>query len=115
MPFDPVLADRVRHVLHACCEAQEKRMFGGVCWMVDEKMCVGVVNEDLMVRIDPETTTDVLHQPGARLMDFTGKAMKGFVFVGPEGVQTDATLRFWINLALAYNPLASRSPKRKKN
>lgn len=86
-------------------------MFGGVCFMVDGKMCVGITGKsDLMARIDPATYSDALTKKGCREMDFTGHPMKGFIFVGPEG-QDD--LAYWLGLALEYNKIAK--PSKKKN
>ena len=77
--------------------------------MIDEKMCVGIVKESLMARIDPDIYEDSLERKGCREMDFTKRPMKGFVFVDPEGYDMDTDLEYWIDLALEYNPRAKSS------
>ena len=82
--------------------------------MVDEKMCVGTAKDALMVRFDPEIHDEVLKRKGARVMDFTNRPMKGFVFVDEVGIKTDRDLGKWIELALDYNPRAKSSKKKTK-
>jgi TfoX/Sxy family transcriptional regulator of competence genes len=89
-------------------------MMGGLCFMVDEKMCVGVNKDDLMARIDPEIYSDALKRKGSREMDFTGRPMKGFVFVELTGTDVEKDLEYWIKLALQFNPKAKSSKKKKK-
>lgn len=113
MPYDQSLADRVSCALIAKGIAFEsKPMMGGLCFMVDGKMCVGVTGERLMARIDPAAEADALTRPGCRPMDFTGRPMKGFVFIDPAGTRTAAQLRTWLALALNFNPRAKPSKKR---
>jgi hypothetical protein len=83
------------------------------CFMVNDKMCAGVVGETLMARIDPALYEQALSRPGAREMDFTGRPMKGFVFVNLEGIDEDADLQYWLQLCLDYNPRARASRRRK--
>lgn len=92
---------------------EEKRMMGGLAFMVNDKMCVGVVKENLMARIDPELYDLVLKSKGSKPMDFTGRTMKGFVFVEPEGIDLDEDLEYWVKLAVDFNPRAKSSKKRK--
>ncbi len=114
MPYDEFLADRIRKGLdEKHVSYQEKNMMGGLCFMVDDKMCVGVVKNTLMARIGSEIYEEALIKTGAREMDFTGRPMKGFVFVDPEGIDMDEDLEAWIDLCLEYNPRA-RSSKKKK-
>jgi TfoX/Sxy family transcriptional regulator of competence genes len=114
MAYDKHLADRVNRTLEILGIPYEgKLMMGGVCYLVDDKMCVGVVKEELMARIDPEGTEDALKKKGCRLMDFTGKTMKGFLFIDPDGTDMDADLEYWIKLALEFNPRAKSSKKKK--
>lgn len=113
MAYDEHLADRVRQLfaeLHVTTE--EKRMMGGLCFMVNAKMCAGIVGERLMARIDPEIYPQALTRPGAREMDFTGRPLKGFVFVEPEGIDEDEDLQSWLQLCLDYNPRARSSQKK---
>ena len=115
MAYNEHLADRIRRVFseqHVAFE--ERKMMGGLCFMVDDKMCVGVNKEDLMARIDPETYRDALKRKGSREMDFTGRPMKRFVFVEPKGIDIENDLEYWIKLALVFNPKAKSSKKKKK-
>jgi TfoX/Sxy family transcriptional regulator of competence genes len=114
MAYNEFLAQRVRERLSLSHAIEEKKMMGGLCFMVDGKMCLGIVNEDLMARIAPEEQERALGPRGCRQMDFTGKPMKAFVFIGPEGTDHNEDLDHWVDLALAYNPLAKASPKKKK-
>lgn len=115
MAYDKALAERTTDMLTACRASFEiKAMMGGLCYLVNGKMCVGVVRDLLMVRLDPAIEKDALAEPGCRPMDFTGRPMKGFVFVSPEGHDSDNQLRHWINLALRFNPRAVPSMKRRR-
>lgn len=115
MAYNELLADRMRIILKSKqVRFSEKEMMGGLTFMVDEKMCVGIIKEDLMARIDPELYTDALTKNGCREMDFTGRPMKGYVMISPEGIDMDADLEYWINLALEFNPKAKSSKKKKK-
>ena len=91
---------------------EEKAMFGGLCFMVNDKMCVGVEKERLMIRLDPAKYEEVMEKEGCRPMDFTGKVMKGFVFVDADALTTKKKLGYWIKLALEYNKIAKDSKKR---
>lgn len=113
MAYDELLADRIREALENTPNVYEKKMFGGLCFMVDDKMCVGVVKDDMMCRIDPTQDEIVLEMPGCRAMDFTHEPMKGYVFVSEEGMKTKKMFQFWIDLCLEFNPLAKASKKRK--
>ena len=114
MAFNEQLADRIRTYLGQQTRSEEKRMMGGIAFMVDDKMCVGVNKDDLMVRHDPAIQEQLLSRTGARPMDFTGRPMKGFLFVGPEGTEADKDLRFWLDTALEFNPRAKSSKKKRK-
>ena len=115
MAYDTSLSDRVTDLLtarHAPFET--KAMMGGLCFMVNDKMCLGVTGTRLMVRLDPAVQEESLQRPGCKPMDFTGRPMKGFVYVFPEGHESDPQLRHWVNLALAFNPKAKASKQRPK-
>jgi TfoX/Sxy family transcriptional regulator of competence genes len=113
MAFDENLADRMKRVLNDKRVAfVEKRMFGGMAFMVDEKMCVGIIKDEFMARIDPNIQEDALKLKGSRTMDFTGRPMKGYIQVSPEGVDLDEDLDMWIQLALDFNPKAKSSKKK---
>ena len=114
MAYDESLANRVREIISVTHEnVEEKKMFGGLCFMVNDKMCVGVEKERLMVRLDPGKYDEVIEKEGCTPMDFTGKIMKGYVFVNTDVLTTKKKLEYWINLALEYNSIA-KSSKRKK-
>jgi TfoX/Sxy family transcriptional regulator of competence genes len=97
MAFDEALADRIRDLLGSRSEVTERRMFGGIAFMVAGNMAVGVVHDDLMVRLDPADAERALAEPHTRRMDFTGKPMKGMVYVDPEGTATDDDLASWVD------------------
>jgi len=112
MAYDEHLADRVRHKFRELDIAfEDKKMMGGICFMVNDKMCLGVVKEQLMARIDPERTTEAFGRKGCRAMDFTRHTMKGFIFVDPEGVDMDHDLEYFVKLAIEFNPKAKSSKK----
>ena len=82
--------------------------------MVDDKMCVGVEQERLMVRLDPERYEEAMEREGCKPMDFTGRIMKGYVFVDAAVLDKKKELEYWVGLALEYNKRAKASPKKKK-
>jgi len=113
MAYDEYLADRVRQIFaEQHVRSEEKKMMGGLCFMVNDKMCAGVVGEALMARIAPEIYEEALRRPGSRQMDFTGRPMKGFVLVEGEGIDEDEDLQAWLQLCLDYNPRAKSSRKK---
>jgi TfoX/Sxy family transcriptional regulator of competence genes len=114
MAYNEKLADRVREIIAVTHNiTEEKKMFGGLCFMVNDKMCVGVEKERMMVRLDPEKYDEVIEKEGCMPMDFTGKIMKGYVFVDIEVLNTKKKLEYWIKLALDYNKIAKTSKKKK--
>lgn len=115
MAYNEKLADRVRELISLTHKiTEEKKMFGGLCFMVNDKMCVGVERERLMVRLNPEVTEEVMEKEGCKPMDFTGRIMKGYVFVDIEVLNTKKKLEYWIKLALDYNKIAKASKKKMK-
>ena len=115
MAYDEYLAERVRTVLNRRMVIyNEKKMMGGLTFMVDDKMCLGIVKDHLMALIGPDRYEEALKLSGCKEMDFTGRPMKGYVFISPEGVDLEKDLYHWIQWALDYNPLAKASKKRKK-
>jgi hypothetical protein len=117
MPFDEYLADRIRNILgEKRVRFEEKRMMGGLAFMVNGKMCVGVLTSELMLRLSPTDCEELLQKKvaGIRPMDLTGKPLKGFLFAGGEAIDSDHQLGLLINMALAYNPFAKSSAKRKE-
>jgi hypothetical protein len=111
MAFDDELAARARAALGHVRGVTEIKMFGGLCFTVHGNMAVGVTGDDLMVRLAPEEAEAALARPGVRPMDFTGKPMRGFVFVGADGL-TDRTLKGWVDRGVAF--ASSLPPKRSK-
>ena len=112
MAYNEFLADRIRGILDANhISYEEKKMMGGLTFMMDKKMCIGVVKEKLMARIDPDIYNEALKKPGCVEMNFTGRPMKGYVFVEPEGTDMDTDLEYWIQLCLEYNPRAQSNTK----
>ncbi|MEO5947802.1 MAG: TfoX/Sxy family protein [Chitinophagaceae bacterium] len=112
MSYNEKLADRTREIIAQTHKiVEEKRMFGGLCFMVNDKMCVGVEKERLMVRLNPDIYEAVMEKEGCRPMDFTGKIMKGYVFVDIDALNTKKKLEFWLKLALDYNKIAKSSKK----
>jgi TfoX/Sxy family transcriptional regulator of competence genes len=102
MPYDEQLADRIRCLLNGNDCVTEKKMFGGLAFMVNGHMCCGATGSNLVVRTGPEGLEDALAQPHARPMDFTGRPMKGFVYVAPLGYKKDSDLRAWIRRGLDF-------------
>lgn len=114
MAYDDYLAERVRQSLRENKAGfEEKKMFGGMCFMVDDKLCVGVFDDELMVRIPPEKQDEYLHYEECHLLDDSGRSMKGFLLISPEGIDMDDDLDKWVKRCLAFNPRA-KSSKRKR-
>jgi TfoX/Sxy family transcriptional regulator of competence genes len=102
MAYDEQLAERLRKVFEDEDGVVERKMFGGLAFMVKGNMCCGVVGDELMVRVGPDQYEDALSLPHARVMDFTGKPLKGMVWVGREGIESERQLGRWIQRGLAY-------------
>ena len=114
MAYDEILANRVREILSPLRKVEEKKMMGGLTFMVNDKICVGILKDNLMVRIDPDIYEKVLERTGCWEMDFTGRPMRGFVFIDPKGTNTKKDLNYWLGLALEYNKKARPSKRKKK-
>lgn len=115
MPYDEYLAERIERILiDKKVEFHAKKMMGGLCYMMDDKMLCGIVRDELMARVGPDVYQDALNHDGASEMNFTGRSMKGFVFVQQEALDTYEDLEYWIQLCILYNPLAKRSKKKIK-
>ncbi len=102
MAYDEGVVQRVREVLDDCEGISEKSMFGGIAFMIDGNMCCGIVDDNLMARVGPGEYKTALAKPFVRQMDFTGKAMKGFVYVAPAGFDSDDDLKCWVDMCLAF-------------
>lgn len=109
MAFDETLADRVRDALSPRVGVTERKMFGGIAFMIAGNMAVGVIGDDLMVRLDPADAEKALAEPRTRPMDFTGRPMKGMIYVDPAGTGADADLVGWVDAGAAF--AASLPPK----
>lgn len=121
MAYDPILADRIRNLLTArSVEFTDKSMMGGRCFLVDGKMLCGVHIDKrfgdslLMARIGEDAYPAEMEKEETLPMDFTGRPMRGYVFVAPAGFEEDDGLGYWLDLCLTFNPLAKASKKRKK-
>ncbi|UZR97572.1 TfoX/Sxy family protein [Chondrinema litorale] len=114
MAYNEKLVNRVRESLMHLPNVQEKTMFSGLTFMVDEKMCVGIREEEIMCRINPETYETELEKNGVRPMIHGKRTMKGFVFVSEEVLDKKEDLDYWVNLALVYNKIAPKTKKSKK-
>ena len=113
MAYDRRLADRIREILVDQPQVEEKEMMGGVAFMVNDKMCVGVIKDEMMARIGPDAFDEAIEKHGCRPMDFTKKPMKGWVFISAEAIDRVKDLEYWIGLELDYN-LVSKPEKKKK-
>lgn len=102
MPFNEALAARVRDVVHDEKRVTEKKMFGGIAFMLGGNMCVGVIKDDLMVRVGPEAYDKELGRKHARPMDFTGRPMKGMIYVAAAGLRTKRDLTTWVERGLKF-------------
>ena len=102
MAFDEKLAERIRKRLGKRVGLKEKKMFGGIAFLVNGNMCCGVHGDEMIVRLDPEQTTKVLSQPNTRLFDLTGRPMRGCILVRQKGLATDAELGKWIAVASKF-------------
>ena len=111
MAFSEYLADRVRTRLTQSGRVEERKMMGGLIFMVNSKMCVGVdidkktQQDRLMVRVGKLPYQDLLNKKGSRVMDFTGSVMRGFLFIDQEGFDLDEDLDFWVEKAIGFNEL----------
>lgn len=112
MAYDEILANRIREKLVHLPEVQEKKMMGGLTFMVNGKMCVGVIKDELMCRIDKDLHNTLVEENGCRTMDFTHRPMIGYVLIEETAIKSDKELERWINLALEFNPRAKASKKK---
>ena len=114
MAYDEKLAMRIREKFADYNHTEEKEMMGGLTFMLNNKMCVGIIKDELMCRIDPAIHDDIVEKRGCRTMDFTKRPMKGYVMIDKTGMQSKKEFDFWIDLAIAYNVFAKASKKKKK-
>ncbi len=102
MAYDEGLAQRVREAVEGHPLSSEKKMFGGVGFLLGGNMACGVLNEDLIVRVGPDRWAESLERPHVREFDITGRSMKGWVMIGPEGTEDDETLEEWTRLGVGF-------------
>lgn len=112
MAYNQKIAARIRASLIDLPDIEEKEMMGGIAFLYHGKMCVGVVKDDLMCRIDPAVYDEALEKRGCRPMDFTNRPMKGWIFVDETGLKSKKDFDYWIGLALEFNKDAKKSKKR---
>jgi TfoX/Sxy family transcriptional regulator of competence genes len=114
MSYDERLADRVRAILAEHKGISERKMFGGLAFLLDGKMCVGVLNEELVVRAGAAQNAAALKKPHARPMDFTGRPMTGMVYVSPAGVSRGPALMRWVEMGIAGARSATPAKRSRK-
>ena len=122
MAYDEFLADRIKQTFtEKRVLFETRKMMGGLCFMMDDKMCCGIHIDKkygdslLMVRIGEKAYINEIGKEECLPMDFTGRPMKGYIYVTPGGFDMDDDLAYWIQLAIDFNPLAKASPRKKKN
>lgn len=115
MAYDEYLAERVSQYFNAKkLDVSTRKMMGGLCYMLNDKMCVGIVGGDLMVRVGPEAYEDTLKRKGCREMNFTGRSMKGYIYASTEAIDSESEFSYIMDLAIAFNPEAKSSKRKGK-
>jgi TfoX/Sxy family transcriptional regulator of competence genes len=112
MAYNEKLAGRIRECLADVTKVKEKEMMGGLTFMVNDKMCIGIIKNEMMCRIDPVLQEEALSKKGCRIMDFTGRPMKGYVMVDESGMKLKKDFDYFITLCLSFNKVAKSSKKR---
>src|SRR5690349_19277085 len=102
MAYDEGLAERLRETLSDYPQMSEKKMFGGLSFLLDGNLCVGVIGDDLIARVGLEAHPAALEQPHTRAFDFTGRPMNGWIVVAPDGMESDESLREWVDRAVQF-------------
>ncbi|MEO6190310.1 MAG: TfoX/Sxy family protein [Saprospiraceae bacterium] len=113
MAYNEKLANRIRKRLVDHPNIVEKEMMGGLTFMVNDKMCVGIIKDELMCRIHPDLHETLVEKTGCRTMDFTKRHMKGYVMIDDTGMTTQKEFNYWVDLALDFNKVAKSSKKKK--
>ena len=114
MAYNEKLTNRVREALTGVSNIEEKKMFSGITFMVNGKMCVSAGNDRIMCRIDPAIHEEVVKREGCRTVEMKGREYKGYVYINEEGMKTKKDFDFWIGLALAFNKKAKASKPARK-
>jgi TfoX/Sxy family transcriptional regulator of competence genes len=115
MAYSEKLANRIREALSSVKKVEEKQMMGGLTFMINGKMGVGIINDEMMCRIDPAIHDAAIEKQGCRTMDFTNRPMKGFIMVDDTGMKSKKDFDYWISLALDFNKTAKPSKKKAKS
>ncbi|HCX23307.1 MAG: RNA methyltransferase [Flammeovirgaceae bacterium] len=115
MPYNENLADRLREYLAEIpnIEVEEKKMFRGLAFLVNDKMCVNVSGDNLMCRFDPDMEEEMKEKPGFESVKMAGRYMKGYGYINEDGYRSPDDFKFWVDLALDFNPRAKSSKKTK--
>lgn len=113
MAYNEKIADRIRDYFQNLKKVEEKPMMGGLTFMINDKMCVGVFKDEMMCRIDPSIQDEVLSRNGCRQMEMGGKKMNGYILVDDHGMKSMKDFKYWIELCLAYNKISKSSKKKK--
>ena len=111
MPFSEKLDTRITELLKTKRGLVKKKMFGGVCYMLKDKMIAGIVEDKLMIRCIKDEYDSLLKKPHAAVMNFTGRPMKGFLYIEPAGIKTNKQLQKWLDVGIEF---AHKSPPKKK-
>jgi hypothetical protein len=112
MAYDEGLAERIREMLAGHEDLVERRMFGGLCFMLSGHMCCGIVDDTLMARVGPDNYTGCLAEKHVREMDFTGRPLTGMVYVAPKGFESDQDLGRWLDTCICFvTSLPLKQPK----
>lgn len=112
MAYSEKLADRIRERLADIHNIEEKKMMGGLTFMYNGKMCIGVIKDEMMCRIDPDFHNKAVELNGCRTMDFTGRPMIGYVLIDESGMKTEKEFNYWVDLCLDFNSKARASRKK---
>lgn len=113
MAYNEKIAGKIRNRLSSLSNVEEKEMMGGLTFMYNGKMCIGIIKDEMMCRIDPELHEQAIQRTGCRTMDFTNRPMKGYVMVDETGMKSKKGFDYWIGLSLDFNKKAKSSRKKK--
>jgi hypothetical protein len=115
MAYDPSLAARIRELVAGREGVTEKAMFGGLAFLLDGKMFCGVLGNELLARVGPDAHDAAMARPHVRIMDFTGRPMRGYVFVGPPAIATNAELARWVSDCASHAATLPDKPRKKRS
>lgn len=113
MAYSGYIAERIRKSLASLSNIEEKKMIGGLTFMYNNKMCVGVLKDELMCRVAPELLDELVKKNGCRTMDFTKRPTRGYILIEESGMKSDKEFNYWISLALDFNKFAKSSKKKR--